>query len=176
MTRPQWRRGDEYLYGRDILVAPVVEKGAADAIALPCRAGLVRLLDEAASRRRPGDYAQGRSRDDSALRARRSRDSDGARQAVHGGKCRGAACAMGISRRRRSLFALRRRRKDFRLPEGRVLARQHRWNDRKRRLSAQLATGSKMLPLSTRNFLVHVAGESATREFVFQGRPVEVKL
>jgi len=43
-------------------------------------------------------------------------------------------------------------------------------------LSAHLARGSKMLESSTRNFVVHVAGESVTREFVFQGRPIELKL
>jgi alpha-glucosidase (family GH31 glycosyl hydrolase) len=50
------------------------------------------------------------------------------------------------------------------------------WNDRKRQLSAHLAGGSKMLASSTRNFVVRVAGESVAREFVFQGRPVEIKL
>jgi alpha-glucosidase (family GH31 glycosyl hydrolase) len=41
------------------------------------------------------------------------------------------------------------------------------WNDRERRLSVRLATGSKMLGSSTRNFVAHVAGESTSRAFVF---------
>jgi alpha-glucosidase (family GH31 glycosyl hydrolase) len=50
------------------------------------------------------------------------------------------------------------------------------WNNRQRRLSLRLANGSKMLPPSRRNIVVRVAGESAIREVVFQGRPLEVKL
>jgi hypothetical protein len=49
-------------------------------------------------------------------------------------------------------------------------------HDRERRLSARLATGSKMLGPAKRNFALHVAGESTARDLVFQGRPVEVKL
>jgi alpha-glucosidase (family GH31 glycosyl hydrolase) len=50
------------------------------------------------------------------------------------------------------------------------------WNDRQRQLSMRLASGSKMLPPARRNILVRMAGESVTREVVFEGRPVEVKL
>jgi hypothetical protein len=50
------------------------------------------------------------------------------------------------------------------------------WNDRQRRLSLRLSGGSKMLPPAKRNIVVHVTGESATRDVVFEGRPVEVKL
>ena len=45
-------RGDEYLWGRDILVAPVTEKGATSRTALPPARGLVRLLDRGAHRGR----------------------------------------------------------------------------------------------------------------------------
>ena len=40
----------------------------------------------------------------------------------------------------------------------------------------RLASGSKMLGPAKRNIVVHVAGESLTREAVFEGRPMEVKL
>jgi hypothetical protein len=50
------------------------------------------------------------------------------------------------------------------------------WNDRQRRLSMRLANGSKMLAPMKRNFVVRVAGEAATREIVFEGRYVAVKV
>jgi alpha-glucosidase (family GH31 glycosyl hydrolase) len=50
------------------------------------------------------------------------------------------------------------------------------WNDRQRRLSLRLAIGSKMLAPMKRNIVVQVAGGSLTREMVFEGRPIEVKL
>jgi alpha-glucosidase (family GH31 glycosyl hydrolase) len=50
------------------------------------------------------------------------------------------------------------------------------WDDRQRRLSARLARGSKMWGPAGRRYVVHRAGESATREFVFEGGPVELKL
>jgi alpha-glucosidase (family GH31 glycosyl hydrolase) len=50
------------------------------------------------------------------------------------------------------------------------------WNDKQRRLSMRLANGSKMFAPMKRNIVVRVAGETATREVAFEGRPVEVKL
>jgi hypothetical protein len=50
------------------------------------------------------------------------------------------------------------------------------WNDRQRRLSLHLANGSKMLAPMTRNIVVRAAGEAVSREIVFEGRSVEVKL
>jgi alpha-glucosidase/alpha-D-xyloside xylohydrolase len=48
------------------------------------------------------------------------------------------------------------------------------WNDARRTLSLRLANGSKMLPPLRRNLTVKLAG--ATRTAVFEGRPVEVRL
>ena len=50
------------------------------------------------------------------------------------------------------------------------------WDDRQRRLSMRLANGSKMLAPMKRNFVVRVAGETAIREAVFEGRFLTVKL
>jgi hypothetical protein len=50
------------------------------------------------------------------------------------------------------------------------------WDDRQRRLSMRLANGSKMLAPMKRNFQVRVAGETATREVVFEGRSLTLKL
>jgi alpha-glucosidase/alpha-D-xyloside xylohydrolase len=50
------------------------------------------------------------------------------------------------------------------------------WRDRDRRLTLRLATGSKMLPPAPRKFLVRMVGSTATKEVMFAGRPVDVKL
>jgi hypothetical protein len=50
------------------------------------------------------------------------------------------------------------------------------WNDRQRRLTLRLASGSKMLPPAKRNLVVRVAGEAVSREVVFDGRPLQVQL
>ena len=49
---------DEYLFGRDLLVAPVVEKGATSRTLYLAAGCVVRLLDAGEARRRPRDYAQ----------------------------------------------------------------------------------------------------------------------
>ena len=40
----------------------------------------------------------------------------------------------------------------------------------------RLASGSKMLAPAKRNIVVRVAGESAKREVVFEGKPLDVKV
>ena len=48
------------------------------------------------------------------------------------------------------------------------------WNDRARRLSFALAPGSRMIPPTSRPIEVRVAGATATRRVVFEGKPVDV--
>ena len=50
------------------------------------------------------------------------------------------------------------------------------WNDRRRRLSVRLAKGSKMFAPARRNMVVHVVGESSSREVIFEGPPIGVQL
>ena len=76
-------RGDEYLWGRDILVAPVVEKGATTRRVYLPRGKWFDFWKEERRRRRPGNRSRRRSLDDSALRARRRRHADGSGEAVH---------------------------------------------------------------------------------------------
>ena len=68
-------RGDQFLWGRDILVSPVVEKGATISPRLSAQRHLVRLLDRGASRGPARDRARRRSRDDAAARPRRRNHS-----------------------------------------------------------------------------------------------------
>jgi alpha-glucosidase/alpha-D-xyloside xylohydrolase len=50
------------------------------------------------------------------------------------------------------------------------------WNDRNRRLSLRLAETSKMLLPGRRTFDIRVVPNKSTRSIVFQGRPIEVRL
>jgi alpha-glucosidase/alpha-D-xyloside xylohydrolase len=50
------------------------------------------------------------------------------------------------------------------------------WRNADRRLSLRLAPGSRMLPPQKRQLDVRVAGEKAIRGVVFEGKPLEVKL
>lgn len=50
------------------------------------------------------------------------------------------------------------------------------WNDSQRRLKIHLENGSRMRGSVKRNMVAQVAGESLTREVVFTGDPIELKL
>jgi alpha-glucosidase (family GH31 glycosyl hydrolase) len=63
---------------------------------------------------------------------------------------------------------------DFR--NGAFLQVEMRWEDGRRRLSLELAKGARMFREPERRFTVHVAGEARTRDVVFAGRPVSVRL
>ena len=50
------------------------------------------------------------------------------------------------------------------------------WNDRQRRMTLALAAGSRMLPPQRREIKVRLVGDKIEREVVFAGRPLEIKL
>jgi alpha-glucosidase/alpha-D-xyloside xylohydrolase len=49
------------------------------------------------------------------------------------------------------------------------------WNDRRRQLTLRLANKASRLPSLKRNIEVHLQGEKTSRSIVFNGRPVEVR-
>jgi alpha-glucosidase (family GH31 glycosyl hydrolase) len=169
-------RGDEYLYGRDILVAPVVEKGAPSrSLYLPHGT----WYDFWTRERVEGGREIARKVDLETLplyvRAGAVIPMGPVKQYteekvegpltlwVHAGA--DGAC---------SLYEDDGRSFDYR--KGEFMRVNINWNDRRRRLSLSLASGSKMREPAKRNIVVRVAGEAVTRELVFDGRPVGVKL
>ena len=66
--------------------------------------------------------------------------------------------------------------KTFDYRKGEYMRMDAAWKDRQRRLSLRLAKGSRVLGAAKRNIVVQAAGESITREIVFEGRPIEVQL
>lgn len=63
----------------------------------------------------------------------------------------------------------------FNYRNGEFMRIQMTWDDGRRRLQMRLAAGSRMIG-AKRNFIVQIAGETATREVVFKGKPVEMRL
>ncbi len=50
------------------------------------------------------------------------------------------------------------------------------WNDKQRRLTMRLAPGSKMRPPAKRNIVIREAGANTSRPVVFDGKPLDVKI
>jgi alpha-glucosidase (family GH31 glycosyl hydrolase) len=50
------------------------------------------------------------------------------------------------------------------------------WNDRRRQLTLRLGTNSKLFAAARKNITVRVAGESTSREIVFERKPIVVQL
>jgi len=169
-------RGDEYLWGRDILVAPVTEKGAAsraiylprglwydfwteermqggreisravDLATLPLHVRAGAILPLGPVKQHTADTVEG------PLTLRVHPGADGAFTLYEDDGC---------------TFDYRR---------GDWMGVRAEWNDARRRLTLRLAEGSRMLPPSPREVELRVAGEKVTRRITFEGTPVDVKL
>lgn len=167
-------RGDEYLWGRDILVAPVTEKGATSRrLYLPRGIWYDFWTEE--------KIVGGREID---------RPVDLATMPLY--VRAGAILPLGPVRQYTTekvdapltLLIYPSANGDFTLYEddgitfnyrkGEWMGIQMAWNDRRRRLTLRLAEGSRMLPPLRRNIEVRMAGETVTRKVVFEGRTVEV--
>lgn len=169
-------RGDEYLYGRDMLVAPVVEKGATSrSLYLP-----------------HGTWYDFWTREkmEGGREIHRQVDLETIPLYVRAG----AVVPMGPVRQYTdervdgpltlwvhpgadgafSLYEDDGKTFNYRAQE--FMRVNIGWNDRQRRLSMRLASGSKMLGPTKRNMVVRVAGETATREVVFEGHLLTVNL
>ncbi len=169
-------RGDEYLYGRDILVAPVVEKGATSrSVYLP-----------------PGTWYDfwTYEKTEGGREITRKVDLETIPLYVRAG----AVIPMGPMKQYTgekvdapltvwvhpgadgafSLYEDDGHTFDYR--KGEFMRINFGWNDRQRRLNIRLASGSKMLAPVKRQIIVRVAAESTSREVVFDGRPMQMKL
>jgi len=168
-------RGDEYLYGRDILVAPVVEKAATSrSLYLPrgvwydfwtqekIEGGreITRKVDLETT---PLYVRAGAVIPMGPVKQYTSEKVDGPLTLwVH----TGADGAFSLYEDDGKTF-------DFR--KGEFMRINIAWNDRQRRLSLRLANGSKMLAPARRSIVARLVGSKETREVVFQGRPLEVR-
>jgi len=169
-------RGDEYLFGRDLLVAPVFEKGAAARSVYLPRGSWYDFwtherIEGGREISRPVDletmplYVRaGSILPLGPVRQYTSQPMDAPLLlTVHPG----ADGAFSLYEDDGETF-------DYR--KGDFMRLNVAWNDTPRRLTLRLAEGSKMLPPATRPLLVRVAGETAPREAVFDGHPLQMVL
>src|SRR5262245_33237460 len=169
-------RGDQYLYGRDILVAPVFEKGAESrGVYLP--------------RGMWYDFWT-REKVEGGREVARKVDLETIPVYVRAG----AVVPMGPVKQYTwekvdAPFTLwvhpgangafswyEEDGTSFNFRKGEFMRGNIAWNDSQRRISMRLANGSKMLAPNKRNIVVRVVGEQAAKDVVFEGKPLEVKV
>jgi alpha-glucosidase (family GH31 glycosyl hydrolase) len=169
-------RGDQYLYGRDILVAPVVEKGAVSrSVYLPRGA----WYDLWTHERIEGGREVVRKVDLETMpvyvRAGAVIPMGPVKQ--YTGEKVDEPLALWVHPGADGAFSLYEddgRTFDYR--KGDFMRLDFAWSDRRRRLSVRLAKGSKVLGPARKKMVVRIAGESQTRDFVFDGRPLDIHL
>jgi alpha-glucosidase (family GH31 glycosyl hydrolase) len=169
-------RGDEYTYGRDILVAPVVEKGATSrALYLPRGT----WYDFWSKERTEGGREITRKVDLETIplyvRAGAIVPMGPVKQYTDE-KVEGPL-TLWVHPGADGAFSLYEDDgKTFNYRRGEFMLIHLLWSDTNRRLQLRLAPGSQMMGAAKRNIVVKVAGESASRELVFDGKQLAVKL
>jgi alpha-glucosidase/alpha-D-xyloside xylohydrolase len=169
-------RGDEFLWGRDLLVAPVVERGATSRrVYLPAGTWFDFWTHERHAGGREIERAVDLETMPLFVRAGAVIPLDPVRQytdepvtdpttlVVYPG-------ADGTS----SLYEDDGR--SFAYRKGDRMTLQIGWQDRGRRLSVGMASGSRMRAPSPRAFSVAVAGESGAKTLTFTGKPTQITL
>jgi alpha-glucosidase (family GH31 glycosyl hydrolase) len=169
-------RGDEYLWGRDILVAPVTDKGATSrALYLPRGSWYDfwtnEKIDGGREIQRPVDLATmplyvraGAILPFGPIKQFTAEKVDVPLEVV---VYPGADGTFALYEDDGRTF-------DYRKGEWMGIAMA--WEDRARRLTLRIEPGSRMLPPMSRTIETRIAGTTATRTVVFNGRPVSVVL
>jgi hypothetical protein len=169
-------RGDEYLWGRDILVAPVVEKGATSrSLYLPRGSWYDFWTQEKMQGGKEVSKAVDLATTPLYVRAGSVIPMGPVKQYTEENV--DGPLTFWVYAGAHGAFTLYEDDgRTFNYRKGEFMKVAMTWDDRQRRLSLCLASGSKMLPPARRNIVVRVAGESVTGEVVFEGRPVDVRL
>ena len=168
-------RGDEYLWGRDILVAPVTEKGATSRqLYLPAGAWYDWWTEEKTEGGREIERAVDLTTTPLYVRAGAIIPLTPVRQ--YTGEKVDGPLTLQVYRGANGQFLLY---EDdgstFNFRKGEWMGIQMAWNDRRRSLTLRLAEGSRMLPPMRRKIEVRLVAENATRAIVFDGRPARVQ-
>jgi alpha-glucosidase len=168
-------RGDEYLWGPDMLVAPVVEKGATSRrLYLPRGAWIDFWTEESLAGGREIDKAVDLSTVPIYVRAGAVIPMGPVRQYVDEPSDEPLTLVVypgadGSS----SLYEDDGRTFDYR--GGAWMRINMTWRQASRQLSLRLAPGSRMLPPATRPINVRLAGTQATTSIRFSGQPIDVR-
>jgi alpha-glucosidase (family GH31 glycosyl hydrolase) len=169
-------RGDEYLWGRDILVAPVVEKAASVRRLYLPRAN---WYDFWTGERMEGGREIERPVDLLTMplyvRAGTILPLGPMKQYVD--EKVGEPLALIIYPGTDGSFTLYEDDgRSFNYRRGEWMGIEVVWQDSSRALALRLADGSRMLPPSPRSFEVRIVSEAASREIQFDGRPVTLRM
>ncbi|MFC1556908.1 TIM-barrel domain-containing protein [candidate division KSB1 bacterium] len=169
-------RGDEYLWGRDILVAPVTEKGAASReLYLPRGTWYDFWTEERCDGGRPINRPVDLATMPLYVRAGAIIPLAPAKQFTD--EKADNPLTLQIYPGADGVFTLfEDDGKSFNYRSGEWMGIRMIWNDRGRRLTAELAEGSKMLPPVRREIEVRLVPEERMQTFVFEGQPVEIQL
>jgi alpha-glucosidase/alpha-D-xyloside xylohydrolase len=169
-------RGDQFLWGRDILVSPVVEKGATSRrLYLPRGAWFDFWSGERLEGGREIDRAVDLETMPLHVRAGAIIPMGPIRQ--HTGELVTDPLTVTIYPGANGEFTLYEDDgRTFNHRKGEWMKVAMAWNDASRRLTLRLAPGSRMLAPARRPIEVRVAGTEATRSVVFEGKPLEVDL
>jgi hypothetical protein len=170
------RRGDQFLWGRDILVSPVFEKGAANRrLYLPRGPWFDFWTEERLEGGREIDRPVDLETMPLHVRAGAILPLGPVRQFAEEKVAEPTTIVVypgadGLS----GLYEDDGRTFDYK--RGAWMKIEMEWRDKDRRLSLRLASGSRMLPPAKRNFMVRIAGETAARPVTFDGRGLDVRL
>jgi alpha-glucosidase/alpha-D-xyloside xylohydrolase len=169
-------RGDQFLWGRDILVSPVVEKGAATRrLYLPRGAWFDFWTEERVEGAREIDRKVDLETMPLHVRAGALLPMGPVKQ--HVAEQVDAPLALTVYPGADGSFRLYEDDgRSFEYRKGAWMGIDIAWRDADRRLTLRLSPGSRMLPPARRSIEVRVANEKASRAVVFEGKPVDVKL
>ncbi len=168
-------RGDEYLWGRDILVAPVTEKGATSRkLYLPRGAWYDFWTEERIEGGREIERPVDLTTMPMYVRAGAIIPLGPVKQYT-GEKADGPLTLQVYPGTDGRFLLYEDDGSTFNFRKGEWMGIQMAWNDRQRRLVLRLAEGSRMLPPRRREIEVRLAAEKATRVAAFEGRIVQIQ-
>jgi alpha-glucosidase/alpha-D-xyloside xylohydrolase len=169
-------RGDEYLFGRDILVAPVVEKGATSrTLYLPQGVWYDFWTREKMQGGR--EITRNVELETTPLYVRAGAIMPLGPVKQYSGQSIAEPIALHVHPGANGTFSLYEDDgKTFNFRKGEFMEVEMKWQDADRRLNLSLGRDSTMLAPGTRTFSVQIAGESQKKEVIFEGKPVAIKL
>jgi alpha-glucosidase (family GH31 glycosyl hydrolase) len=169
-------RGDQFLWGRDILVSPVVEKSATSRrLYLPRGTWFDFWTDEKLAGGREIDRTVDLETMPLHLRAGALLPMGPVKQYVD--ERVDAPLVVTVYPGADGTFTLYEDDgKTFEYRKGAWMGIVMTWADATRRLTLRLAPGSRMLAPVRRQIDVRVAGDKATRRIVFEGKPIDVRV
>jgi alpha-glucosidase/alpha-D-xyloside xylohydrolase len=169
-------RGDQFLWGRDILVSPVVEKGATSRrLYLPRGRWIDFWTEERIDGGREIDRAVDLETLPLHVRAGAVIPFGPVKQYVDE-PVDAPVSLVAYPGADGSASLYEDDGTTFDYKKGQFMRIDMDWRDAGRRLSLRLARGSRMLPPLKRPIEIRVAGEKATKRVVFDGKPLDVQL